>query len=236
VLRCAGLSVDGRANTAVPEGVFTLNPYEVLDLPTDATESDIREAYRILARQHHPDITGDPEAFLRIKKAHDILIDPNTRAAYDVTGLIAGEDNAILNALTLIRQITMSILNDNPNCNILEGVLNSLSSQEATARASISQLNRVTDKWRKAGENITARWRGGDRVKRALLNTIESSINEAEEAKAPLEAEIRKIDLARKQLDDSRYEMPESPRTRYSAELFGSPAWQVKVGGKWEGP
>jgi molecular chaperone DnaJ len=66
------------------------DPYEVLGLSRDATESDIRAAFRKLAAQHHPDRNqSDPSAqqrFTEINLAHQILSDPDKRSAYDRYG------------------------------------------------------------------------------------------------------------------------------------------------------
>ena len=66
------------------------DPYEILGVGRHATEADIKAAFRRLAIQHHPDKNpGDPEAQVRFKEinaAHQILSDPEKRAAYDRYG------------------------------------------------------------------------------------------------------------------------------------------------------
>ena len=61
--------------------------YIVLGLPHGATESDIKRAYRRLARRFHPDINpGDQTAearFRQILEAYETLIDPSRRSRYD---------------------------------------------------------------------------------------------------------------------------------------------------------
>ena len=64
--------------------------YSVLGVPRSAADKDIRDAFRKLARQYHPDVNpGNPEAeerFKQISAAHEVLSDPETRAAYDKYG------------------------------------------------------------------------------------------------------------------------------------------------------
>ena len=61
------------------------NLYEILGLEQDTTTEDIRSAYRRLAREHHPDITGHSDAvrFREIRLAYEILSDPLSRARHD---------------------------------------------------------------------------------------------------------------------------------------------------------
>jgi molecular chaperone DnaJ len=63
--------------------------YEVLGVPRDASEEDIKRAFRRRARELHPDVNADPEAEARFKEAataYEALSDPETRAAYDRYG------------------------------------------------------------------------------------------------------------------------------------------------------
>lgn len=69
------------------------NPYDVLSVARDASDSDIKTAFRRLAAQHHPDKNlGDPTAqqrFADLNAAYQILSDPQKRAAYDRFGAAA---------------------------------------------------------------------------------------------------------------------------------------------------
>jgi curved DNA-binding protein len=65
------------------------DPYEVLGVPRNATQEEIRTAYRKLARAHHPDVSREPDAeerFKQIAEANDVLGDPETRARFDRFG------------------------------------------------------------------------------------------------------------------------------------------------------
>jgi curved DNA-binding protein len=63
--------------------------YDVLGVSRNASQEEIQQAYRRLARQHHPDVNKDPEAeerFKDISEAYDVLSDPEMRRRYDAFG------------------------------------------------------------------------------------------------------------------------------------------------------
>jgi molecular chaperone DnaJ len=63
--------------------------YEILGVRRDASPSEIKAAYRRLARELHPDVNGDPadqERFKEITGAYEILSDPAKRQRYDAFG------------------------------------------------------------------------------------------------------------------------------------------------------
>jgi molecular chaperone DnaJ len=63
--------------------------YAVLGVPADASDEDIKRAYRKLAREHHPDVSADPGAeqrFKEISAAYQTLSDPQKRRQYDTFG------------------------------------------------------------------------------------------------------------------------------------------------------
>jgi len=62
------------------------DPYKILGIQNDATEKQIKSAYRAVSVQHHPDRGGDVDLFHNCTRAKDILLDNEMRNAYDVGG------------------------------------------------------------------------------------------------------------------------------------------------------
>jgi len=63
--------------------------YKIMGVARDATNDDIRRAYRKLARKYHPDVSKEASAEERFKavgEAYEVLKDPEKRAAYDQLG------------------------------------------------------------------------------------------------------------------------------------------------------
>ncbi len=71
--------------------------YKVMGVARDATEAQIKQAYRKLARKYHPDVSKEKNAeahFKEVGEAYEVLKSPEKRAAYDQLGRdhTAGQD------------------------------------------------------------------------------------------------------------------------------------------------
>ncbi|PPQ65098.1 hypothetical protein CVT24_003059 [Panaeolus cyanescens] len=60
--------------------------YDLLEVAPDASEAELKKAYRKKALRLHPDKGGDPELFKEVTHAYEILSDPDKRSVYDARG------------------------------------------------------------------------------------------------------------------------------------------------------
>src|SRR5262245_66512890 len=63
--------------------------YELLGVPRDASDADVKKAFRRLARELHPDVSDAPDAqerFRAVAEAYEVLSDPARRQTYDRFG------------------------------------------------------------------------------------------------------------------------------------------------------
>lgn len=83
--------------------------YRVLGLSKDASQDDIRSAFKKLALQHHPDKkAGDDSEFKKINEAYQILSDVDKRRVYDMKY----EDNVNIDLISKLASILMNIVHD----------------------------------------------------------------------------------------------------------------------------
>ena len=119
------------------------DPYSTLNIGKDATNEEIKKAYKNAAKCCHPDVNGngDDTEFKRVKNAYEILTDPVKRKRYDMLSeLIDDEElmDEIINRLhSILKQyILESIRMEYPID--LNGLVNSLDKKLKKSKEVIS--------------------------------------------------------------------------------------------------
>jgi DnaJ family protein A protein 2 len=67
------------------------NYYDILGISQNASNNEIKKAYKSLAMKHHPDRGGNPENFKQINEAYAVLSDPSKKEKYDRFGSVDTE-------------------------------------------------------------------------------------------------------------------------------------------------
>ena len=100
-----------------------MNPYAVLGIPVNASEEEIKKAYRKLARENHPDLHPEEERdayeskMKQINEAYTILIDDEKRKAYDIE-LNAKRQEEIQKKMQENTSLEQDFFNDLQNANM----------------------------------------------------------------------------------------------------------------------
>lgn len=130
------------------------SPYEVLGVARDASDADIKQAHRRLARRFHPDVSKEENAeemFKLVQRAYDILSDPDRRAHFDKTGEeniedpMVGVRDLLASALktTLIRTLDMPWVNIvNVAHMVLDEMRDTINKQLEETREAIQKMER----------------------------------------------------------------------------------------------
>lgn len=74
------------------------NHYETLGVSEDATETEIKKAYRTLAKKYHPDVSKEPNAeelFKKCSEAYEVLSDADKRQQYDFERQFGGSTSGV---------------------------------------------------------------------------------------------------------------------------------------------
>lgn len=113
--------------------------YETLGVKRDATEKEIKQAFRRLAKQYHPDANpNNPQAearFKEINEAYEVLSDPQKRAEYDRFGSAYQQFGGSGN----VRYYTNVDVDDNAFADILESLFGGLGGFGGFGRSSRGQ-------------------------------------------------------------------------------------------------
>ena len=79
-----------------------MDPYKELGISYNATEKEIKSAYRKLAIKHHPDKGGDPEKFKQVAAAYETLTNKDKKNIYDQFGSV----NSNIDPMDIFRQFS----------------------------------------------------------------------------------------------------------------------------------
>ncbi len=130
---------------------MTPDLYELLSVARTADLAAIKAAYRRKAKDSHPDLGGDPEAFHLLKLAYDVLSDEAARRHYDETGEMPSDrvahaaEEARFRTLVGDLMMTMIAQGTSPTfSNVLEELSRTLAVQINAAEQQLVGLSELT--------------------------------------------------------------------------------------------
>lgn len=170
-----------------------IDPYDILGVAHDATDDQIKLAYRRQAKETHPDSGGDAVSFDRVQKSYDLLTDPVRRKGFDETGYdLEIADAADLQGLLVIEKLVNEIVLDEREPGTFDPVARmrvKLTEDIRKARFEIRELEGHRNRIRHHIERLGKR-PGNDvlgHMLRARMNAITGAIGEADKRIAATE-------------------------------------------------
>lgn len=125
--------------------------YEILGVERDATQEEIKKAYRKRSMETHPDKNdGYDGAFKKVAAAYDTLSNPVKRKLYDKTGIhIEAEPRQ--NVVNAIHGHFFKVLNENPhaqNIDIVGFMLRDIDEAVTAAKAQVESIKNAQERYR----------------------------------------------------------------------------------------
>lgn len=170
-----------------------MNPYEELGVDKDATPDQIKDAFKRLAKEHHPDLNGgDDSKFKPVKAAYDLLNDPKAKKDYDDFGFVPGDEHSQLRkrAMAECTKLFGAVLEEADPDKLhrvdLIGIMSHMAMQELEGHEkTVKDLDALAKRYKKALKVITKRMKRKPAVKRDIFAmSLEQNIAKVEAAKA----------------------------------------------------
>jgi len=128
------------------------NPYVILGVDGSSSIQDIKKVFKEKSKELHPDHGGDPQKFANLKKAYDILTNPEKKSFYDEYGLddfLDIENEARLVAIqivtTALERLPASVDMDVELSKIFKKCLDQLKEQEVYEKELCDKLQKRLD-------------------------------------------------------------------------------------------
>ena len=184
----------------------SIDPYAVLGVKADATADDVKAAYRLCAKNTHPDRGGSSREFSDVKLAHAVLSDAKRRERYDRTGHIEEPepDNTEQGALERIGVMLKAVLEAEPDPNERDLVAVMKAHLVAEIEATRGKLN-VTRRALQRAERMRGRFRRKKPGDNPIEGIVEWQIRDLNRAVNSGEAAIKQREHAIELLNDYNF-------------------------------
>lgn len=194
---------------------MSVDLYDTLGVPKDASEAQVKKAYRKKAAKAHPDAGGDADEFRKLTGAYLVLRDPARRDRYDRTG-----DDGLASEVDRVRQGAVSML----GALVAQSLENEFAAERDLLAAIRAQLKHETGQLkaamsahsdrRKRVEANGKRWKrkkgaeGPDMLAAIILGQITSIAHTIAQCEEQIEIRAAVVEM----LDAYEYEFVSPPR------------------------
>lgn len=199
--------------------------YETLGVPRDATQEEIRQAYKRKAQRLHPDRNPSEQAeeeFRRVQHAYDVLGDPERRKRYDATGTTSTKNDIEDAAQAKLAEIfALAIRTATDDRDLIEEVRRSVVHTKTTMDRDVSKLRSEIKKLEKTRARVKRKDDGFnlfDHVAAEQIKRHNQKINE-------IVTNYEVADKILKMLDDYECDVQKRERLIPSVTFGGSPSW-----------
>jgi curved DNA-binding protein CbpA len=203
------------------------DPYEVLGIERDASAEDVKRAYRVKSKEHHPDRPqGDAAKMLEVRQAYDVLKDPILRAQFDEHGYTVHPLELRQTATALLAESFLAFIQQADDyMDVCPAVKDALSKQLANQRQQLKNLNLQLELLTKRNNQVRLK-------KRITSNNLFASICEQQMlfAKAAIrkcETIINAIPLALELLDEYESNPHKQREDMYIGSTSSTTYWTV---------
>ena len=197
--------------------------YEILGLNENATDEEIRKAYKQKAQKYHPDReSGDKEQFALVRTAYDVLKDPARKQRYDETGEAGPATNVDQMAVQVIAQLFSQAVEQENIKNPVASVKDHLENDHKTLAGQIEALDNKVALLEKRRKRLT--FQGESNL---LDGVIQDKIRQHKSARQTLEQQIEINRRAVAMLDAYDYESDETTKVAPVHNPFMSSYYQA---------
>jgi curved DNA-binding protein CbpA len=162
------------------------DPYLTLGVSRQADAATIKDAFRSLASQHHPDRGGDSETMADINAAYELLSDPERRRRFDATGSSVRPPSLDSQAIAAISQACNVWMGSEDGHNVVQFVGMALSIGRAQIQGNLKKLDRLEPRIRRELGRLK-RHGSGDNF---IAGTLQSELDKVPLARVNLEAQL----------------------------------------------
>ena len=166
-----------------------MDPYKELGLSQNCSEEDVKKRYRSLAQIYHPDKGGDTEKFLQIKRAFEILIDPESRRIYDKFGTIKDPSDVREEALQELASMTAALTAtlDPDADDLIKSITDNINNARADINARIQSAQNLQSKLNRFIGNLRYKAAGEDFLRSFIMSKINQLANDIEDHQKTLD-------------------------------------------------